>query len=80
MCPPNSSLRLSINGTPISQVNSTKFLGGFVDQYMTSNDHIKSISAKIAKNVGILYRASYLLPPSVRTQLYYSLVGAYTRI
>jgi len=77
MSPPDSSLRLSINGTPISQVNSTKFLGVFVDQHMKWNDHIKSISAKIAKNVGILYRASYLLPPSVRTQLYYSLVYPY---
>ena len=77
MCPPSDSLQLSINGTFISQVNSAKFLGVHIDQHLTWNDHIKNISAKIAKNVGILKRVSYILPSSIRAKLYYSLIYPY---
>jgi hypothetical protein len=68
---------LSINGLALSQVVSTKFLGVYVDQHLTWTDHIKFISGKIAKNVGILSRASHLLPKRIRSQLYYSLVYPY---
>src|ERR1043165_4798785 len=68
---------LSINGSPLSRVESTKFLGVYVDQHLTWQDHIKCISSKIAKNIGIIARTAYLLPPSVRIKLYYSLVYPY---
>jgi len=68
---------LSINGTPLSRVESTKFLGVYVDQHLTWKDHIKCISSKIAKNTGIIARTAYLLPPSVRIKLYYTLVYPY---
>ena len=75
--PPSGSIVLSINGLALSQVVSTKFLGVHVDQHLTWTDHIQFISAKIAKNVGILSRASHLLPKYIRLQLYYSLVYPY---
>ena len=68
---------LSINGTPLSRVESTQFLGGYVDQHMTWKDHIKSISSKIAKNTGIIARTAHILPPSIRLKLYYSLIYPY---
>ena len=48
-----------------------------VDQHLTWNEHINQISTKIAKNIGILSRTSYILPKPVRLQLYYSLVYLY---
>src|SRR5688572_13770576 len=62
----DDSLRLSINGIPIIKVTSTKFLGVHVDQHLTWKEHIKSISDKIAKNIGILTRTAYLgyYPPA----------------
>jgi hypothetical protein len=68
---------LSINGTPITKVASTKFLGVHVDQHLSWKEHINAISNKIAKNVGILSRTSYLLPTSIRLKLYFSLVYPY---
>jgi hypothetical protein len=68
---------LSINGSHLSRVESTKFLGVYVDQHLTWIDHIKCISSKIAKNTGIIARTAYLLPPSIRVKLYYSLVYPY---
>src|ERR1043165_7472777 len=35
------------------------------------------MSAKIAKNVGILQHISYVIPPSIRLKLFYSLVYPY---
>ena len=39
--------------------------------------HINEISNKIAKNVGILSRIAYLLPQSVKLNLYYALIYPY---
>jgi len=74
---PSQHPLLSINGTPLSPVESTKFLGVYVDQHLTWNDHIKSISSKIAKNIGIIARTARILPPSIRLNLYYTLVYPY---
>ena len=76
ICPSQYPM-LSINGTPLSRVESTKFLGVYVDQHMTWKDHIKSISSKIAKNTGIIARTAHILPPSIRLKLYYSLIYPY---
>jgi hypothetical protein len=75
--PPTGSVVLSINESVIPQVISTKFLGVYVDQHLTWTDHIKFISTKVAKNIGILSRASHILPKSIRSQLYYTLVYPY---
>lgn len=48
-----------------------------VDQHLTWDLHIKSISSKIAKNIGVIHRVSHKLPSAVRTQLYYSLIYPY---
>ena len=52
-----NQMSLVINGVPITQVITTKFLGVYyVDQHLTWKEHIKNISNKIAKNVGIIAR------------------------
>jgi Reverse transcriptase (RNA-dependent DNA polymerase)/Endonuclease-reverse transcriptase len=73
----DNQMLLRINEDSIAQVKTTKFLGVYVDQHMTWNEHIKNISNKIAKNIGILARASYLLPYHIRLKLYYSLIYPY---
>ena len=77
MAPPRESLRLLLNDVPITQVETTKFLGVYIDQHMTWNAHIKSITAKIAKNIGIMSRISHLLPVDIRLKLYHSLIYPY---
>ena len=75
-CPVNH-LKLCIEGVPISQVVSTKFLGVYIDQHLTWKEHVKNISSKIAKNIGILSRTSKLIPMQLRTTLYYTLIYPY---
>ena len=71
------NLALTLEGSPICQVDSTKFLGVFLDQHLSWKTHINYISQKIAKNIGIVSRIAYLLPLTIRLNLYYSLILPY---
>src|ERR1043165_3670649 len=68
---------LSLNSSPIAQVDSTKFLGVFIDQHLTWKTHIDYIALKIAKNIGILKRIAYLLPKDIKKSLYFTLIYPY---
>src|SRR6218665_205397 len=59
---PNQRHVISIDNKAVLQVKSAKFLGVYVDEHLTWKDHIAHISNKVAKNVGIFSRISYLLP------------------
>src|SRR6218665_2615019 len=71
---PNQRLTISIDNKAIVQVKSAKILGVYVDEHLTWKDNIAHISNKIAKNVGILSRISYLLPLNILKNLCYSLI------
>ena len=48
---------LTINNYEIKREESIKLLGVLLDQHLTWKEHIKLTENKIAKNVGILYKA-----------------------
>ena len=52
-------------------------MGLHVDQYFTWKNHIEIIASKIAKNIGVISRISYLIPTNTRLTLYYSLIYPY---
>jgi hypothetical protein len=62
---PQQKKKVQIDTTDIPQVKSVKFLGVYVDQHLTWNNHIEQIALKIAKNIGILTRISYLLHKNI---------------
>ena len=66
-----------INGTPINQEPYTKFLGVWLDEKLNWSKHIKEISGKIAKGVGILTKARSYLDPTIMKTLYYSFLYPY---
>lgn len=57
--------------TPSLRVTCAKVLGVLSHQFLTLNDHIQNVSAKIAKHVGILYWVAYLLQSCMHTDFYY---------
>src|SRR6218665_78728 len=61
----------------IHQSKSVKFLSVIVDQHLSWNEHIAQISAKFAKNIGILSHISYKIPAHIPVNLYYSLTYPY---
>ena len=52
----------------------TKFLGLVIDENLSWSFHIDSISRKIAKSMGILYRAQHYLNLDSLKNLYYSFI------
>jgi hypothetical protein len=74
---PNNSQIITINNTPLKQVNSCKFLGLVIDHHLTWQEHINSVENKIAKNVGILSKLTYKLPKHILLTLYHSLIQPY---
>ena len=68
---------LSIDGITLKRETVTKFLGVFIDENVTWKPHIKKISIKISKRIGILYRARQMIPRKQLNQLYYSSVHSY---
>ena len=68
---------LEMAGAPLLRVESSRFLGVTVDSHLSWREHINFIAKKLAKNIGILYRVSHLLPEAARLNLYHSLILPY---
>ena len=58
-------------------VTNTKFLGVIIDDRLNWSNHISSIKTKIAKGIGIIYKAKKLLNENTLVTLYYSFVYPY---
>lgn len=70
-------LILKIGNEKIKQVKHTKFLGLLIDEHLSWNYHIKSICAKISKNLYLLRGIKNVLPNSSLKQLYYSYIHSH---
>lgn len=68
---------ISLDGIPITEVDSIKFLGVYIDKHLTWKAHINYIASKVAKNIGIISRVARILPRDIRLNLYYSLIFPY---
>jgi len=75
--PPELKAKVTIDGCIIDQVPSTKFLGVCIDECPTWSNHIKVISSKIAKHIGIIRKISHLLSNNTLINLYYTMINPY---
>ena len=49
----------------LTQVISSNFIGVYVDEHLTWNEHTNNIPITIAKNIGVISRIDYLLPSTI---------------
>ena len=68
--------QLILNGTPLEQVETFKYLGVLLSSELSGSAHIKSICTKSRKLIGLLYRRFY---GNVDQQSLYSLYSALVR-
>ena len=61
----------------ISPVNNCKYLGIYLDNKLTFNDHIKYVNSKISRHTGILYKIRDHLPIKSRLDYYYAYIYPY---
>ena len=71
------SNNIKINGTDIDSVESTKYLGVYIDSELNWSKHINFIKGKIAKAIGIICKARTNLNRETLLVLYYSFVYPY---
>ena len=76
-CFPRNMNDLLINGSRISEVNETKFLGVIIDNKLNWSPHIMYISKKIAKGIGIILKARKVFNNETLFSLYYTFVYPY---
>ena len=70
--PNNLVNQVLINGMPIKQVSSAKFLGVYLDEHLTWSDHVKTVIGKISKTCGILNKLN--LPQNILLNIYNTLI------
>ena len=70
-------LSIQIDNNKIDCVKETVFLGVILDEHLSWKPHILSVSRKISKSIGIIYKASFCIPKTSLHCLYYSLVYPY---
>ena len=70
-------ISIQIDNNAIEHVKETVFLGVILDEHLPWKPHILSVSRKISKSIGIIYKSSFCLPKTSVRSLYYSLVYPY---
>ena len=70
-------LKLEINGIIIERVHSFRFLGLILNENLTWHDHVRSVSLKVSRAVGVLKRLkSFLLSKTLLT-IYHALISCH---
>ena len=69
-----NAIDIRIRDSIHTKVSTVKFLGITLDENLTFNDHVKNVTTKISKTVGVMRRLHCQLPADVMVKLYYSLV------
>ena len=69
--------KIRINEIDIERVDEFDFLGLTINENMTWNSHIRKISNKISRVVGIMNRLKYVLPQSALKLMYDSLINSH---
>jgi hypothetical protein len=64
---------LFVNNTIVNRVQSTKFLGLFIDENLSWSNHIKFLHGKLSKSLGLLLFASHCIPRDVLLTMYFAL-------
>jgi len=68
---------LTINHKIIKRESYIRFLGVVLDQHISWNEHIRVIENKISKNIGLLYKAKYLLNQHCIKSIYFAFIHSY---
>ena len=68
------SVTLSMNNKSLTQENSIRYLGIYIDSNLNWKSHINYIAKTIKRSIGILSKLRYYLNSKTLLDLYYALV------
>ena len=75
----NHSLQVKIRETELEVVNKTKYLGVQIDKNLDWKDHVRAVSTKVCKGIGLLKHARSFLPHTAIKGLYTSCIEPHFR-
>ena len=65
---------LSISGTPVNQVSTSKSLGVLIDKNLNWGSHIEKLAKKIASGIAAIKRVRQFVPPATLHLIYKALI------
>ena len=68
---------MKIGSKSIEKTSSIKFLGVMLDKHILWKNHIKTVENKLAKNIGLLNRASCFLNENSLKTFYFSCIHSF---
>ena len=68
---------LHISNKSFERKSSIKLLGVMLDEHIAWNDHIHAIEKKLAKYIGLLYKATQILDKESLKTIYFSYIHPY---
>ena len=69
--------QLSLNNTTIDTVESTKFLGLFIDNKLSWKQHVTQLGKSLSRNVGVINKLKSSFPSNILLSLYNTLILPY---
>ena len=69
-----NEIEIRIRDLILTKISTITFLVSTLDENLTFNDHVKNVTTKISKSIGVMRRLHCHLPADVMVKLYYSLV------
>ena len=70
---PQTEFSIKLNGKKLTPVNSVKYLGLYIDKYLSWDTHIFFLSQKLSRANGILSKLRHNAPRNVCLNVYYAL-------
>ena len=74
-----NKVNLNINKNNIKQVTIFKYLGVYLDNKLSWNEHVQTLLTKLAKFAGLVYKIRNFTPRKIIMMLYNALVASYLR-
>jgi hypothetical protein len=71
----NVQQEVMINGEPIEQVDSMKYLGVVIDNRLSFGPHVDFTAKKVAKKIGYMYRTCFGMDRWTKTIIYQTIVA-----
>ena len=72
-------INLNINKNNIKQVEIFEYLGVYVDNKLSWQNHVQNLQTKLAKFTGLVYKIRNFVPRKIIMMIYNALVGSYLR-
>ena len=68
---------ITFNQIQLTRVESTKFMGLFIDEHLNWNSHLMYVNKLISRNAGVIYKLKNIFPEKILQMLYSTIILPY---